>query len=198
MTTPAITPASRQAPVRLTWGGIEEIVCDLAVRADGDGKPETIVGIMRGGMIPAVMIAHRLGIRDVRTIEVTHTATDGVNAVKTSVPAHTNPASLGDLAGRDVLLVDDIAGSGATLERTRRMVEALGVRQLRAAALTVNLANWTATEAPEQRIDYVGERTDTWVIFPWETGDRPSVAGTPTAGHAQGPAPCAVTDADQS
>ncbi|MFF8992486.1 phosphoribosyltransferase [Streptomyces sp. NPDC014983] len=194
MTTPAITPASPQAPIRLTWSAIEETVHELAVRTDGDGRPETVVGIMRGGMIPAVMIAHRLGIRDVRTIEVTHTTTDDVNAAKTSTPAYKNPASLGDLAGLDVLLIDDIAGSGATLERTRRMVQALGVRRLRTAALTVNLANWNAPETPEQRIDYIGERTDTWVIFPWETCDGPLATGTPAAGQEQVPAPRAAAD----
>ncbi|MFI6287643.1 phosphoribosyltransferase [Streptomyces sp. NPDC051018] len=203
MTTPTLPPASTRAPIRLAWGGIEAIVRELVVRAAGDGMPETVVGIMRGGMIPAVMIAHQLGIRDVRTIEVTHTATDGVNAAKTSAPAYKNPASLGDLAGRDVLLIDDIAGSGATLERTRRMVQALGVRRLRTAVLTVNLANWQAPKAPKapkERIDYVGEHTDTWVIFPWETGDGPSAAGTPTAAQSQVPAPRAavVTDADPS
>ncbi|MGA5442393.1 phosphoribosyltransferase [Streptomyces griseoincarnatus] len=192
MTTPTSPPASAQAPIRLTWSGVEAIVNELAVRANVDGMPETVVGIMRGGMIPAVMIAHQLGIRDVRTVEVTHTATDGVNAAKTSAPAYKNPASLGDLAARDVLLVDDIAGSGATLERTRRMVEALGVRRLRTAVLTVNLANWAASEAPKERIDYVGEQTDTWVIFPWETGDGPSAAGTPMAVQGQMPAPRAA------
>ncbi|MEU8352327.1 phosphoribosyltransferase family protein, partial [Streptomyces sp. NPDC048845] len=123
--TSTIPPVTTPAPIWLAWSGIEAFTRDLVEQASGDGLPETVVGIMRGGMIPAVMIAHELGIRDVRTIEVTHTETDGVNAAKTRAPATKHPASLGDLAGRDVLLVDDIAGSGATLERTRRMVEAL-------------------------------------------------------------------------
>ncbi|MFF1712244.1 phosphoribosyltransferase [Streptomyces sp. NPDC058268] len=200
MTTAAIPPVSSDAPVRLTWSRIEALTHQLAARADGDGMPETVVGIMRGGMIPAVMIAHQLGIRDVRTIEVTHTASDGVNAAKTSVPAYKNPASLGDLAGRDVLLVDDIAGSGATLERTRRIVEALGVRRLRTAVLTVNRANWPAPSCPEDRIDYIAEQTDTWVIFPWETTDQPnatSSAGAPTAPDGQLPGPALVPEPDQ-
>ncbi|MFE1405427.1 phosphoribosyltransferase [Streptomyces sp. NPDC058770] len=185
MTTTTIPPVTTPAPIWLAWSGIEAFTRDLAEQASGDGLPETVVGIMRGGMIPAVMIAHQLGIRDVRTIEVTHTETDGVNAAKTSAPATKNPASLGDLAGRDVLLVDDIAGSGATLERTRRMVEALGVRRLRTAVLTVNRSNWPGPAAPEERIDYIAEHTDTWVIFPWETENGPKApapATTPTAG----------------
>lgn len=184
MTTATIPTVPRDAPVRLTWSHTEELTHQLVAQADGDGLPETVVGIMRGGMIPAVMIAHQLGIRDVRTIEVTHTASDSINAAKTSAPACKNPASIGDLAGRDVLLVDDIAGSGATLERTCRIVEALGVRRLRTAVLTVNRANWHAPSDPKDSIDYIAEQTDTWVIFPWEATGGPetlAAAGTPTA-----------------
>lgn len=196
MTATTIPPVTTPAPIRLAWSAIEAFTRDLAAQADGDGMPETVVGIMRGGMIPAVLVAHQLGIRDVRTIEVTHTATDDVNATKTSAPATKNPASLGDLAGRDVLLVDDIAGSGATLERTRRMVEALGVRRLRTAVLTVNRSNWPGPAAPEERIDYIAEQTDTWVIFPWET-KAPSPAATPAAADGSVPEQGAAYPSDR-
>lgn len=192
MTTGNTVAPARDTPVCLTWSRVEVLTRQLAVRVHGDGMPETVVGIMRGGMIPAVMIAHQLGIRDVRTIEVTHTASDGINAAKTSAPAYKNPASLGDLAGRDVLLVDDIAGSGATLERTHRIIEALGARRLRTAVLTVNRANWRAASRPEACINYIAEQTDTWVIFPWETAEGPNAPGssaTPTALGCRVPAP---------
>lgn len=192
MTTATIPTVPKNAPVRLTWPRIAELTQRLVAQADGDGLPEIVVGIMRGGMIPAVMIAHHLGIRDVRTIEVTHTASDGINAAKTSAPAFKNPASIGDLAGRDVLLVDDIAGSGATLESTYQMVEVLGVRRLRTAVLAVNRANWLAPSDPEDSIDYIAEQTDTWVIFPWEKPDSPkdhATADTPAAPVSRLPQP---------
>ncbi|OEJ22133.1 hypothetical protein AR457_40345 [Streptomyces agglomeratus] len=201
--TTTVPPVTASPPIRLAWSAIEAFTRDLATHAADDGLPETVVGIMRGGMIPAVMVAHQLGIRDVRTVEVTHTVTDCVNAAKTSAPATKNPASLGDLAGRDVLLVDDIAGSGATLERTCRMVEALGVRRLRTAVLTLNRSNWPGPAAPEERIDYIAKETGTWVIFPWETTDEPKAptpAATTTAG--EGPMPQqragSPSDRDQS
>ncbi|MFI6770733.1 hypothetical protein [Streptomyces sp. NPDC050355] len=74
-----------------------------------------MVGIMRGGVIPAVWLAHRLGIRDVRTVGITPTTSDSIDAAKTTLPGVRNAASLGDLTGLDVLLVDDTAGSGAPL-----------------------------------------------------------------------------------
>lgn len=45
---------------------------------------------------------------------------DGVNAAKTPPPVVASPGSLGDLSGHDVLIVDDIAGSGPLPERRVR------------------------------------------------------------------------------
>ncbi|GGV62906.1 xanthine phosphoribosyltransferase [Streptomyces longisporoflavus] len=153
----------------LSWSDADRLTGQLAERIAGESKPQTIVGILRGGMIPAIQLAHQLRIRDVRAVEVTHTASDATNAAKTGAPRYRNPASLGDLAGSDVLLVDDIAGSGATLEHTRRMITALAPRRLRTAVVSVNLANWQAAAAPDTVIDYIALHCEGWVIFPWET-----------------------------
>lgn len=160
--------ADQRLGADLSWGDIHCLTACLAGRIRLDNAPEIIVGIMRGGMVPAVMLAHQFGVRDVRTVEVTHTAGDGINADKTQTPQYRNPASLGDLTGRDVLLVDDIAGSGATLDRTRRILRALGPRRVRTAVLTVNQANWHTAPGPDAQIDYIAQHCEGWVIFPWE------------------------------
>ncbi|MGW6388973.1 phosphoribosyltransferase [Streptomyces sp. NPDC055103] len=152
----------------LTWDAITSATSSLAVRVATDGAPQTVVGIMRGGMIPAVMLAHQLRIRDVRTVEVTHTVADGIDAAKSASPTAINTASLGNLTGRDVLLIDDIAGSGSTLAHTAWLIKTLEPRRLRTAVLTVNRANWTDGPEPRSRIDYIASLTDTWVVFPWE------------------------------
>ena len=111
---PAPTPegADQAGPLYLTWDDIGLATTELAQQTLAAGVPQAVVGIVRGGLIPAVWIAHRLGVHDVRTVEVTRTTSDAVNAAKTPLPTVRNPAALGDLAGLDVLLVDDIAGSG--------------------------------------------------------------------------------------
>ncbi|MCP2342957.1 phosphoribosyltransferase [Actinomadura rupiterrae] len=131
-----------------------------------DGPPEAIVAIARGGLIPAVLLAHRLGCRDLRTLNITHTTTDAVHADKTRRPVLTGAVAVDGLAGRDVLLVDDIAGSGDTLAHARHLLDhAAGVRRLRTIVLVVNTANWTQRH---QAPTYVGHRVEGWVIFPWE------------------------------
>ncbi|MFE7509832.1 phosphoribosyltransferase [Streptomyces sp. NPDC057540] len=164
---PTSEDADQAGPLYLTWDDIGIATTALAQQALAAGVPQAVVGIVRGGLIPAVWIAHRLGVHDVRTIEVTRTTSDAVNAAKT-VPTVRNPASLGDLSGLDVLLVDDIAGSGTTLAHTAQMVRGLGPARVRTAVLSVNRANWPAGSEPHDRIDHIARLTTTWVVFPWE------------------------------
>ncbi|GAA3821513.1 phosphoribosyltransferase [Streptomyces chiangmaiensis] len=166
MATPLTHAADR--PTYLTWDDIGAATQALAEQVTAAGVPQAVVGIVRGGMIPAVWLAHRLGIRDVRTVEVTHTTSDGINAAKTTLPTARNAASLGDLMGLDVLLVDDIAGSGATLAYTADMIRGLGPARVRTAVLTVNRANWVQEAEPHRVIDYTVSLKDTWIVFPWE------------------------------
>jgi len=114
------------------------------------------------------MICHALGVRDLRSVHVTRTVADGVDADKTPEPVCRNAASLGDLAGADVLVVDDIAGSGATLRDVAGLVRACEPATVRTAACVVNQANWRDHRDPHQVVTYIGVTVDRWVIFPWE------------------------------
>jgi hypothetical protein len=133
--------------------------------------PQVLVGILRGGMIPAVILAHTLGLRTIRAVEVTHTTVDGVDVPKTDVPVVVRPDTLGDLAGMDVLIVDDIAGTGETLATTAALVRCAGAGRVRTVACVVNETNWhqARTEQPDDVLTYVGTVVQGWVIFPWET-----------------------------
>ncbi|MGV9269442.1 phosphoribosyltransferase [Kitasatospora sp. NPDC003701] len=167
-TPPTPDAADGFGPLYLTWDDVGTATRTLSEQVAAAGVPQVVVGIVRGGMIPAVWLAHRLGVRDVRSIEVTRTTSDGINAAKTTLPTTRNPASLGDLSGLDVLLVDDIAGSGATLAHTEDMLRDLGAAQVRTAVLTVNRANWARDAEPQQVIDYIASLNHTWIVFPWE------------------------------
>lgn len=142
----------------------------IAMAVSADGVPDIVVGILRGGMIPAVQLAHLLGIRTVRAVELTRTTADEVNAAKTPCPVAANPGSLGDLSDRDVLIVDDIAGSGLTMLACRDLVQEAGAARVRTVAMTVNAVNWELARrgSPAGELTYVGHVYRGWVIFPWE------------------------------
>ncbi len=169
-TSPTSSPqdAPGSEPLYMTWGDIGTATQTLAEQVEAAGVPQVLVGIVRGGMIPTVWLAHRLGVRDVRCIEVTRTTSDGINAAKSTLPTTRNPGSLGDLTDLDVVLVDDIAGSGATLAHTVDLLRDLGAARVRTAVLTVNRANWAREAEPENVIDYIASLNHTWIVFPWE------------------------------
>jgi hypoxanthine phosphoribosyltransferase len=153
----------------LPWLRIEEHIDRIASAIRQGGTPQTVVAVVRGGMVPAVLLAHRLGTRDVRAVEVTHTIDDSTNAAKTAHPRARNTASLGDLSGRDVLVVDDVVGTGDTLAAVVRLVDLAGAARVRSAVCVVNEANWTGERPPHEAVTCIGETVRGWVFFPWET-----------------------------
>jgi hypoxanthine phosphoribosyltransferase len=150
----------------LGWPDVEAIIGQLATAAADDGLPQAVVGILRGGMIPAVILAHHLGLRDVRGVEVTHTAADGAGAAKTPRPVLRNADSLGDVAALDVVVVDDVAGTGDTLTAAAGLVRAAGARRVRTLVCAVNILN--RCDAFGDAATYVGREVRGWVRFPWE------------------------------
>lgn len=152
----------------LDWAEFTAITDRLAWTVASDGCPDVVVGILRGGMIPAVLVAHATGLRDVRAVEVTHTTADGPNAAKTASPTVSNAPSLGDLGGRDVLIVDDVAGTGATIAAAEELVKNTGAVRVRTLVCAVNQVNWQQDHDQDRVLTYVGACYRGWVVFPWE------------------------------
>ncbi|MFJ9446432.1 phosphoribosyltransferase [Kitasatospora sp. NPDC101235] len=162
----------------LDWGHVQEQAARIADAARVAGAPQTVVAVVRGGMVPAVLLAHQLGVRDVRVLEVTHTVDDSANAAKTCEPTIRNPASLGGIEGLDVLVVDDVAGTGQALASAVRIVEQAGAARVRSAVLVVNEANWTGSKLPGETVTWIGETVRGWVVFPWEASASERAEGT--------------------
>jgi hypoxanthine phosphoribosyltransferase len=167
-----VTPvAADLSAAVLDWAEITKITDQLARAVSADAHPDTVVGILRGGMIPAVRLAHVLKLRDVRALDVTHTIADGIDAAKTPRPLLRNAASLGDLTGLDVLLIDDVAGTGETITASRGLLQAAGAARVRTAACVLNEINWShaSDRDPSGALTYIGASYRGWVMFPWET-----------------------------
>ncbi|MGH3616087.1 MAG: hypothetical protein ACRDRK_26545 [Pseudonocardia sp.] len=60
----------------LDWTELDRLLTVVAEQIRAHGIPDVVVGVLRGGMVPAVVLAHRLGTRAVRGLDVTHTLSD--------------------------------------------------------------------------------------------------------------------------
>ena len=117
--------------------------------------PDIIVGLTRGGLIPAVYLSHAL---KVPMITCEWSLRDNIQSKK-EFP-FTQIAE-----GSRVLIVDDIIDSGATIADIKSEIE--GVVDHRVATLWQNIA---CPVQAEYFASALNRNTDTrWVIFDWET-----------------------------
>jgi xanthine phosphoribosyltransferase len=143
----------------VSWDQLHRDARALAWRLDGKGPDngawKAIVGITRGGLVPAAIVARELNIRVIDTISV-----KGYNHQTQSDPVVIKPPQ-GDLMGSDgegILIVDDLVDSGRTLELVRRLFP-------RAHFATV----YAKPKGREQVDTYITEVSqDTWIFFPWD------------------------------
>jgi hypoxanthine phosphoribosyltransferase len=119
-------------------------------------KPDIIIAVSRGGWLPARVLADLLeaGLGNVRVEFYL-----GVGETR-KAPVLTQSASVA-VAGKKVLVVDDVADSGESLKLVKAHVLQQGAKEARIA--TVYYKPWSGVK-PEF---YVLE-TRRWVVFPWE------------------------------
>jgi uncharacterized protein len=158
---------------RITWPEVVSVVVQLASEVVRDGPPELLVAVERGGLVPGVMLSHRLGGLPLTTLGVRATLDDRVYAIKGPASVFRHPAL--SMQHRNVLLIDDIVGSGRSLAVARAVIEQEQPSRLRTATCFVN-ADHTQDVDPSAVADYVGRIYRGWLVFPWEIA--PAVQST--------------------
>ena len=99
--------------LKLKWDEIDAMCSELAAAIEKSGyKPDVIVGIARGGWVPARLLSDKLGNESVASMRVEFYTAPGVT---NRVPKITQPVSV-DVKGKRVLLVDDVSDTGHSLE----------------------------------------------------------------------------------
>lgn len=165
--------ASGSATVHVfTWAEIDALVELVAERA-AEHRVEAIVGIARSGLVPAVMLSHRIGVRPFSVIDIARTTSDAINASK-SAPSLHGISNRDAVAGRRVLLIDDIVGHAMTMPMAATALRELGAEPV-TATLVVNQRNLGA-RTPRSVVDICGCVVHGWVVFPWEGKDDVSDA----------------------
>ena len=148
----------------VSWDQIHRDARALAWRLDGKGPGEggtwkAVVGITRGGLVPAMIVSRELDIRVVDSISVKSYHSGGGKADQrreAQVIKAPNAELMGDGAG--ILIVDDLVDSGKTLELIRGLYP-------RAQFACV----YAKPEGEKQADTYITSVSqDTWIFFPWD------------------------------
>ncbi len=145
----------------VTWNEVERYSELIASKIMKDGyKADVVIGIMRGGIVPARIVADYLGIRDLGVIEVMFYQRPGETRHK---PVIRQPLTL-DVSERNVLIVDDVSDTGKSLQVALSAINLHGPDQIKTATLYIK--PWS-TFIP----DYYGASSTKWIVFPWEKNE---------------------------
>jgi hypoxanthine phosphoribosyltransferase len=133
---------------------------ELAEQVAADGfEPDLILAIARGGLFLAGALGYALDVKNLFTMNVEfYTGVDERLDLPVVLPPTLDRV---DITGSRVLVADDVADTGKTLELVRNFCSGY-VAEVRTAVVY---------EKPQTVVhaDYVWRYTDRWINFPWST-----------------------------
>lgn len=144
--------------IRPTWEEMTNYANITAEKIKRTGfRPNLIIALSRGGLVPARMLCDMLVIKNCIAIKVDHW---GITATKDGKARISYGLNI-DVSDKKVLLVDDITDTGQSLELSKSHVEEFHPEELRTATL-IHLSN--SKYIP----DFFGQERDwAWIVFPW-------------------------------
>ena len=163
--------------VYYTWSDVEHHTQEILRQIHADAwRPDYVVGLTRGGLVPANLISQYLGCR-METLKV---------SLRDDTECESNLWMAEDAFGhemerpKNILIVDDINDSGATLNYIRedwpsgcfpdnpRWTEVWG-SNVRVAVLVDNESSKSEIPVSYSAVDLNKAEQDSWIVFPWES-----------------------------
>ncbi|MFX0151216.1 MAG: phosphoribosyltransferase [Candidatus Hodarchaeota archaeon] len=144
-----------------TWEHIEILTVKLFKQLRGNYFPDVIAGISRGGLVPARIISDLYLIEEKKpTLSIMQIGfysgvgkTEKEPIIYQDLPGH--------IHGRSILLIDDVADSGVSLDFALKYLEMKKPKEVRIG--TLYYKPWSIIKP-----DYYVEETESWIIFPHE------------------------------
>ncbi len=145
----------------VSWSDIERWTLEIKRKIiSSDFRPDVIIGIARGGLVPARLISDYLFVKEMLSIRTEHwgiTANiDGEAVLKDKLSS--------SLENKRVLIVDDITDTGQSMKISKDYIKSLGPAEVKTATML-------HIENPSYKPDFFGEdiKRDkwSWFIFPW-------------------------------
>lgn len=132
----------------MDWKKFDAEIQKLASRIAN--KPDIIIGVVRGGLIPARLLAKYLGVKDMYALTVKKLGTERVLLNEITE----------QLTGKTVLLVEDVLESAGSMIIAKEYLESRGA----------NVVTASLYVQPQSRLapDYFLGDVTTVPIFPWD------------------------------
>jgi len=147
---PARRVAGPAATLEVDWPFFGELCRALALKVARDFDPEVVLGIVRAGAIPGVVVASILQ-REFASMSVARPGKGQAPVLVSGPPA--------TLQGRRVLIVDATCDSGETMRLAVREVEALRPKEVR-TAVAIQTGAW--------RPDFEAFLAASFIVLPWD------------------------------
>jgi len=143
----------------VSWDEVERMVDALLDRLPREY--DNLIVITRGGMVPACLISERTGLRNILCAAVVF--------YEGSARAHPDPRFVQfpedhQVAGRRILVVDDVWDTGSTIVAVRDRLRRAG------ATVDVCVLHYKPANSrfPGEEPDYFAEKTSAWIVYPWD------------------------------
>lgn len=138
------------------WSEVQQHLGRLAAELKKSGLTDAIVGLTRGGLIPAVVLSHYT--EDTPVIPVDYSSSKGKGD---NVGSHVN--HIPDIEAERLIVVDDICDTGHTMKEVVTILEG---RNHEVTTFALHYKEGGAFEP-----DYHGVKLPAnapWIVFPWE------------------------------
>lgn len=147
------------------WDHINTACNDLFKEINDDGfKPDLIIGLTRGGLVPATVLSHKFDVP--------------MDTIKISLRDHISKGGIYKDYGipqANILIVDDINDTGATIKYLKEIWEyslmtkwpELWHKKIRFATIVDNVSSQTKVDYRYVTINKAEE--DVWIVYPWES-----------------------------
>jgi hypoxanthine phosphoribosyltransferase len=147
----------------VTWKDVEQCALDIVHKIkEDDFEPDIIISIARSGLIPASLVSYALGNKELYVIKTDLSLEQkvGKDQEMRRKPKISQELSK-DIEGMKVLVVDEMAVSGSTLQLVSDYLEMKHPAEVRFSVMYK--MPWAEFEP-----DYYGVEKEEWPIFPWK------------------------------